>query len=233
MLDRRPLVVAHRGASSTAIDNSLEAFAQAIEDGADMIEFDVRITGDQHLVAFHDAAVAGRRLDTLRHVELEQLAGHRPPLLQEVLELAAGRIALDVELKEESTVERVIDAVRRRYGSDEVVVTSFLPSAVRRARTAWPEVMVGLTLDDSEASDLRDAVAQAHACGATAVSVAYPIVQRDDLACATEVGLPVFVWTVDDLATLRMLLADAQLTGVITNVPAQAVAIRAQQQAST
>src|SRR3982751_167704 len=84
------LIVAHRGASAIAPENSLEAFEAAIAVGADMVEFDVRSTADGVLVVVHDP------LPLVRYADLDPM----PPRLEEVVATCAGRIALDVELKE-------------------------------------------------------------------------------------------------------------------------------------
>ena len=131
------LVVAHRGASAGAVDNSLDAFEQAIALGADMIEFDVRRTRDDQLIAFHDAAVGGRAVEALTRTEIGEATGHLPPLLDEVLALTRGRIGLDVELKEDGYVARVLAALD---GIEDVVVTSFLDDVVAEAKRRAPEV---------------------------------------------------------------------------------------------
>jgi glycerophosphoryl diester phosphodiesterase len=63
--DPTTLVVAHRGASAEAAENSLEAFEKAIQVGSDLIEFDVLRTRDDQLIAFHDAAVGGHLVGQL------------------------------------------------------------------------------------------------------------------------------------------------------------------------
>lgn len=103
----KPLVIAHRGAWGKTGQNTLAAFEAAIDLGADVIEFDVRRTRDGRLVVHHDARAAGVATSRLDYEELSaRVGGSRPPLLEEVLELAQGRIAVDVELKEAGYVSR-------------------------------------------------------------------------------------------------------------------------------
>ena len=92
------MVAAHRGVAAGAAQNTIAAFTNAIEVGADMIEFDVRRTRDGELIAFHDAVAGGVPVSGLTRDEIEAAAGVRPPLLAEVLRVCAGRIRLDVEL---------------------------------------------------------------------------------------------------------------------------------------
>ena len=106
------MVAAHRGVAAGAAENTIAAFTNAIDVGADMIEFDVRRTRDGELIAFHDAVVGGVPVSGLTRDEIEAVAGVRPPLLAEVLRVCAGRIRLDVELKEDGYVRDVMAVLR-------------------------------------------------------------------------------------------------------------------------
>ena len=191
------LIAAHRGASSIAPENTLEAFEAAIAVGADMVEFDVRSTADGVLVAFHDP------LPPLSYEELRP----RPPRLEEVVEVCAGRIALDVELKEAGAERKVLEIVNPA----SFVVTSFLPDAVAEVKRLRPDVRVGLLLD-------RNARAW-DAASADFLAPHYTLLDRelpDDLV----------VWTVNDDADLRRCLDDPRVAVVITDDPERAVALK-------
>jgi glycerophosphoryl diester phosphodiesterase len=71
----RPLVAAHRGVATGATENTIAAFAGAIEVGADMVEFDVRRTRDGELIAFHDAEVRGVPVGGLTRDDIAAAAG--------------------------------------------------------------------------------------------------------------------------------------------------------------
>lgn len=222
----RPAIIAHRGASAFATDNTLEAFELAVEQDADMIEFDVRVTADGALVAFHDRAVGGRAVASLTHPDVAAAAGYAVPTLDEVLALARGRIGLDVELKELAATEAAIAAVRRQFTADEVVVTSFLDEAVATVRSIWPDVPAGLLLHEDGVSSAAGALGRATACGASAVALEEALAARVGTAWARAAGLDVFVWTVNQPAALRRLLADPAVAGVITDVPGLACEAR-------
>jgi len=190
------LVAAHRGASAIAPENTLEAFEKAIEIGADMVEFDVRATGDGRLVVCHDA------------VDVD-----RPgvPRLAEVVEVCAGRISLDVELKQAGLEAETLRAVS---GAD-FVVTSFLPEVVAETKRLRPDVRTGLLL-----------AADAELPAEPAVDFLAPhvtLLDRDLVA-----GDGFVVWTVNDEERLRRYLADARVAAVITDDPALALRIRAE-----
>jgi glycerophosphoryl diester phosphodiesterase len=195
------LVVAHRGASLLAPENSLEAYEKAIEVGADMIEFDVRRTVDGVLVAVHDP------LPPVRYDELQP----RPPRLEEVVALCAGRIALDVELKEHGYEAESL----RIVAPAEHVVTSFLPEVVAAAKRIRPDVRVGLLL----AADAEvPAVVDADFLAPNVALLDRGLVDGHD-------GL--VVWTVNDEARLARYLADPRVAAVIMDDPVLALAVRA------
>jgi glycerophosphoryl diester phosphodiesterase len=224
------LVVAHRGASAGAIDNSLDAFARAIDLGADMVELDVRRTADDQLIAFHNASVRGRRVGVLTRAEIGAAKGHLPVLLDEVLDLARGRIGLDIELKEDGYVARVLAAVD---GVPDVVITSFLDAVVAEVKATAPDVRAGLLVGvgrtkqvvKTRLSELSP-VPRARACGADLVAMHQALASLGALRRTAEAGFPVFVWTVNDETLLRRFLADPRVEAIITDVPARALSLR-------
>lgn len=219
-------MIAHRGASADAVDNSIEAFAKAIDAGADMIEFDVRRTADGSLVAFHDPAVGRVPVSRLTRFELARRVGYLPPLVDEVLELTAGRIGLDVELKEDGYVDRVVDAILRTHDPEAVLVTSFSDDVVRQVAARRAGLRTGLLLGRNHVAAMFP-VTRARRCHADLVGLHHRLARRGLLARAFEAGYRSLVWTVNDAPSIRALLADRRVLGVITDVPAKAVELRA------
>ena len=162
----RPLVVAHRGSSSLAPENTLASFRQAIEDGADAVELDVRLTRDGHVVVIHDRELRRTtgnrgRVDshTLKEIRAlsagtwfhRRFAAERIPTLDEVFELAAGKCGVDVEVKVdkgdpggEEAVDRCCRIIRAHRARDWTLVTSFSRRAVRKAGSILPGIATGL-----------------------------------------------------------------------------------------
>jgi glycerophosphoryl diester phosphodiesterase len=214
------LVVAHRGASAGAVDNSLDAFERAIQLGADLLEFDVRRTADDQLIAFHDATVDGRAVGTLTRAEIGDAKGHVPVLLDDVVDLARGRIGLDVELKEDDYVARVLAALD---GVPDVVITSFLDDVVAEVKRLDPARRAGLLIGARRTTQI---VRRAQACGADLVAMHHALATLGALRRVAEAGFPVFVWTVNDEPQLRRFLADPRVEAVITDDPAKAINLR-------
>jgi glycerophosphoryl diester phosphodiesterase len=220
----RPSVIAHRGVhSGAASENTMEAFELARAAGADMIELDVRRSGDGQLAILHDHAHAGVALDRCSLDEFEARTGFRPPLLEEVLAWASGRIALDVELKEDGYAEQVAPMLEAFAASGgDLLITSFLDPLLARLAQLAPELRLGLLL---EFTAMR-ATDRARAAGAGAVLPAMKLVDERLIAELTDAGFELIVW--DFMAADHAaLLADARLAGVITDDVPGALAARA------
>jgi glycerophosphoryl diester phosphodiesterase len=200
-----------------------------------MIEFDVRRTKDDALVAFHDATVRRRPVATLTRAEIGEATGRLPPLLEEVVAVTRGRVGLDVELKEAGYTERVL-ALVTDPGIDGagLSVTSFLDEVVEAVKDARPDVRAGLLVgtDRPGPNPLRtrlseiSPVARARRCGADAVGMHFLIASLGALERTTAAGLGAFVWTVNRDDALRRFLADTRLEAVITARPGRALALR-------
>jgi glycerophosphoryl diester phosphodiesterase len=193
-------IVAHRGASREAPENTLAAFAKAIEIGADMIEFDLRRAPDGRLVISHDP-VRGAGLDL--------------PTFEDTLRLTRGRIKLDVELKELGCERDAVDLMLRYFPLTDFCVTSFLTPAIREIRSIHPGIRTGLIFamwgDGVVTSDADILVAH------------YRLAKK-----AEEIGKPLFVWTVDNPVLTRRLLKRPLVEAIVTNDPRKALKLRAE-----
>jgi glycerophosphoryl diester phosphodiesterase len=221
---RETFVVAHRGAWGELPENSLGAFERAVEIGADMVELDVRRTAGRELIAYHDADVDGVPVARLRRDELTVKGGSaRPPLLEEVLRALAGRIALDLELKERGCAAEVV-ALVARLGAERCLLSSFLDDAVRTAKQLAPELPTALLVASGSA---RDAFDRARRCGADHLALALELADRGTLAAAAAAALPCVVWTVNEEAELDRCLRDRAVVGVVSDRPGLALERRA------
>ncbi|WP_315910933.1 glycerophosphodiester phosphodiesterase [Xylanibacillus composti] len=241
------VVVAHRGASGLAPENTIAAFDLALELRADYLELDVQMSRDGHLVVIHDPSVNrttnGRGLvrDKLLH-ELQQLdaggrfskeyTGERIPLLEEVLERYWGRIGLLIELKEPSLypgmVEKTLDMVGRLERSDEsaksdemyaeqVIIQSFDRDAIRSIREQMPD-MATAVLIRSERKRMLAEDWEALAAYADYVNPHQSLVTARFVENAHAYNLKVIPWTVRKPSEARRLI-HAGVDGLITDYP--------------
>jgi glycerophosphoryl diester phosphodiesterase len=160
----QPLVIAHRGSSAYAPENTLAAFKLAVEQEADAIELDVDLTRDGHVVVVHDATidrttdgrgrVADLTLEEIRRVDAgawkdAAFKGERVPLLKEVLEAVGKQLLINVELKGMALrgtglEEKVAALIEQHDLIDRVILSSFNPFALRRAKQIDPRLACGL-----------------------------------------------------------------------------------------
>jgi glycerophosphoryl diester phosphodiesterase len=224
---RRVWNVAHRGASADRPENTLPAFELAIEQRADVLECDVRMSADGVLLILHDATVdrttsGSGELRALTAAEARSLDagdGERIPELAEVLALAAGRVRVNVDIKEADVVDLAVDAVRAAGAEGQATYISFLPEAWQRLDELAPESPV-IHLVDSAAGlaslALGDRGSQGVAMG---VGVPFDIVNEGMVDRMHRHGYGVFAWTVDDEDEMRRLIA-CDVNGIVTNRPA-------------
>lgn len=226
----RPLVIAHRGASADAVENTLAAFRLAREQGADGVELDVMRCGSGEVVVFHDddlvrlgkqpGLVRATSFDRLRAIDLG--GGEKIPLLDEVLE-ELGPLLVNVELKSQSRARddglaAAVAAILRRHATGaRALVSSFDPLLLARFRLRARDVMTGLLFAHDQALPLRDAWA-APVLRPAALHPEAALVDARAVRGWHARGYAVNVWTVDDAAELR-LLAALGVDGVITNRP--------------
>lgn len=218
-----PLIVAHRGAWEDAPQNSLHAVRHAAALGCDGIEIDVRRTTDGQLVVIHDGRVRWRAVRRLEHREVQaRVAPGQAPLLSDVLDEAAGRLLVDVELKEDGYVEEAMALVTQRLAPERYVITSFAPQVLAQVRALAPEARTGLLVGPRSARQAGRRLREAQA-GFLAPHVT--LVRAGMLTWAQERGLASWVWTVNDPQTLRALAADRRVAALITDTPTQALSL--------
>lgn len=161
-----PKLVGHRGACEVTPENTMASFQRAYQDGADIVEMDVRLTADGHVVVIHDEAVdrttdgtgfvSKMTLNALKKLDAgawfaELFVGERIPSLDEVLDWGNGKIGLMIELKYDpfgsfspELVPAVAGLIKNRDIADQVVFISYQAEALQQAKRLIPDVQVGL-----------------------------------------------------------------------------------------
>ena len=248
--DAFPLVVAHRGSSSSHPENTLEAFAAAVEAGAQAVETDVRLSADGVPVVFHDAEVS-RTTDGVGYVHeltlaelraLDASGGRGPqtqiPTLREVLDLLSGRAGIDLEIKNipgepayDTPVESIVEATVRELEdaafTGGVLISSFNLASIERTRELAPEVPTGVLSLSAvpPMAVLEYATDHGHAWILPSVDALAPI--ADELiATAHTLGVYVGTWTVDDPTQAEHLFRTG-LDALASNNPTIALQARA------
>jgi glycerophosphoryl diester phosphodiesterase len=233
----RPLNIAHRGASQVAPENTLAALRAAREMGADGVELDVSLSADGEVVVIHDDTV-DRTTDgqgLVRHLWLDSLksldagswfgprfAGERIPTLREVLEWAQDGTLLNIELKgisprPDGLEHKVIRLAREHRLQGRVMLSSFNPFALRRAKTFDPDIETGLLYSPDLPLFLRRAWLRPF-CRPDALHAHHTLVSEAYMGWARERGYRVNVWTVDDAQDMAGLVSQG-VDMIITNRP--------------
>lgn len=242
----RPLIFAHRGASAYAPENTLAAFNLALEQGADGIELDAKLTADGEVVVIHDPSVDrttdghGRvsemTLAQLRHLDAgvkkgAAFKGCRIPTLVEVFEALGNRLMINVELTnygspEDGLPEKAARLVQTCHLEEAVLFSSFLPSNLTSIRKMMPQVPLAILARPGPAGRRHRS---AHSRN-IAQEFLHPhfldttqrLIDREHSA-----GRQITVWTVNFPFLMRKLI-QAGVDGLITDNPRLGLIIRGQ-----
>ena len=230
-INRAVKITGHRGSKVRAPENTLSALRQAITEGADYAEIDVQTTADGVVVLLHDAdlmrvASIERRLRDINFDELSgidvgswfapEFSSERVPTLQEAIDLARGRIKLNIELKftwpDPTLTEKVGSIIVRNGFVSECVVSSLNFEALTAIKRAFPELKAGFIV--------LQAVGNLSRMGADFLSIsaarATPRLVRD----VHGRGEAVHVWTVNDLNNALSMI-EMGVDNIITDEPAE------------
>jgi glycerophosphoryl diester phosphodiesterase len=225
------MVIAHRGASSYAPENTLAAFDLAIEMGVSDLELDIHAASDGHLVVIHDDSVdrttngsppvTSHTLAALAALDAgswfhPKFAGERIPTLAGVLERYKGRAHIHTELKGRSAdlSRRTVDLIRRLGMVKQVTITSFQKARLEETRAFAPELPTGWLV--AEASDER--IAEARTLGLTQLCPRADTVTREVVHRLHAEGFVVRAWGVATEALMQQVVR-AGADGMTVNFP--------------
>ena len=231
----RALVWAHRGASGYAPENTLAAFQEAIDMGADGIELDVQLTKDGQIVVIHDETVLDASYQNLMQggevVKLakrfEEYESAQIPTMEEVFELIKPtKLWINIELKTgivfyPKLEERIVEMTKKYGMEDRVIYSSFNHYSVEKIREIDPTAQTGLLYADGTI----DMPSYGKKYGVKALHPALYNLQFPGFVeeCMKE-GLELNVWTVNEPQYVEMCKA-AHVHAVITNYPDMAMEI--------
>jgi glycerophosphoryl diester phosphodiesterase len=231
----RTKIIAHRGASRLAPENTLASVQLAWRLGADAVEVDVHLTQDGRIVAIHDpttdrtagthlevAAVHSshlRCLDVGRHKHPE-FTGERIPFLEEVLDTLVPGRHLFTEIKcGPEILPRLEEVITQSGKRAQIVLISFDLATMRAAKRRMPDVPAYWLRDKCFwTPHSLSLVKKAQVCGIDGLNVHWSGVTRRFAAAVRNAGLKLYIWTVDHPAHARRLRA-LGVDGITTNRP--------------
>jgi glycerophosphoryl diester phosphodiesterase len=222
-------IIAHRGASGAAPENTLASIQRAIEDGADWIEIDVQESADGQVIVVHDSdfmKLAGVNLKvwdgTLAEIrELDvgssfaaEFVGEQVPTLAQVLEVVKGKSGLIVELKyyghDQALEQRVVDLIEAANMRDQTMIMSLEYAGIKKIRELRPDWIIGL-LSAQAIGDLTRV-------DADFLAVSTRLANSSFIRSAQAAGKQVYVWTVNDALAMSHMMS-LGIDGVITDEP--------------
>jgi len=229
-------IIAHRGASGYAPENTIAAFKKAIEMKADGIELDVHLTKDGRLAVVHDEKLGrtsnGKGLimdytfEELRMLDFgswysPEYENERIPALEEVMELTEGwHGILNIEIKavprlfKNGIEDNVISIIKNYNRESNVIVSSFNHDILARIKNKAPEIKVGILYSHVLASPWKYAVD----IGAYAIHPEFKTVTAETVACCHKYNIAVNCWTVNNPDDIK-LMASMNVDNIITNYP--------------
>ena len=223
-------VMAHRGASTETPENTMAAFQKAIDDMADYIELDVQLTSDGEVIVMHDSNAyrttgVDENIVNMTYKEVRRLdagswysdeyKGEKVPGLREVLELAQGKIKLNIELKpadnSEELARKTVALIEKYNMENDCVITSFSSSALSAAKSCDENIRVGYILSAAygEYYDMKNI---------DFFSVNAAFLSKRTIDAIHNSGKQVYAWTVNNKDSIKN-LTNKGVDGVITDNP--------------
>lgn len=248
-MNRTPRMIAHRGASSDAPENTLAAFRLAVESGADGVEFDVRLSKDGVPVVIHDAdlirtAGINKPVAEMTAAELGRVdngswfggefAGERIPTLAETLDAISdldGPIYIELKCGRDEVDPLALSVCNIAAASKvfrNVIVKGFNPAVVPVVKTIAPNILAYCLFDIGAADIFRQTTfipKLAYELGADGISLHSGLADADLIAEARRIGLRTAAWTIDDESGFTA-AANAGIEDIITNEPAKLLAFQ-------
>ncbi len=221
------LKIGHRGAGKEAPENTLESFGEAIKEGANAIELDIRATKDKKLVVFHDeklgrltgepGVVADYTLSQLLNFDILGSKEHVPTLAEalDFIDSKVSRILL--EIKEPGTEAEVIKEIRKRKLEDRCIIISFHEEAISNAKKLEPSIETGLIYASYKGA-YKNPIEAALALKARYVLPLYHFTHTKNIEDAHKNGLKVIVWTINDKDEARE-FAEKGADGIASDYP--------------
>jgi glycerophosphoryl diester phosphodiesterase len=225
----KTLVIAHRGYSAAAPENTLSALKAAIEAGADSCEMDFHLTKDGEIVAIHDSTldrttngkgdVSDFTLEEIRRLDAgswfsPRYTGERIPTLEEVLATAKGRITMTLEIKTKERYRlpvRLVNLLSQYNMIDRVLVTSFYETPIKAIKFLNPDIPTATLV-----FPWQGALKKALDWGVSTTQPDKGNVTLKEVEAIHQKGLQIHVWTVDQ-ASEWLKLNSWGVDGILTN----------------
>lgn len=216
------IIIAHRGASAHAPENTLLSYERAWNFGADMFELDVHQSADGQLVCIHDSTIdrttnGTGEISSMTYREIQKFdagMGQKVPLLEDALKFARGRIQVNIELKTAGVEEDIVNIVSDLGMTNDIMVSSFLHLILSEVKDLDERIRIAILVQN----EIDNLAKYAHEIGVYSINPAKELVSPMLTTNAHKLGIKVFPWTVNVEGTMRQLL-ELGVDGLITDHP--------------
>lgn len=230
MKSTKPLIIAHRGFTKQAPENSMKAFEEAYQIGADGIELDIHLTQDGHLVVTHDENVkkyTGENID-VRQVSLAKVKslnlkdGEKIPTLNEVLDTFAKRFSvINIEVKlptpfTNGVEKKLVELLKQLNLNENIYISSFNIFCLLRIKKQAPHLKTGYLIgEDNWFIQWNPCI---RLCQVHSINVQNKWCRQERLKKYQQLNKEMWVWTVNDPQEMQLWI-DRGVNAIITDEP--------------
>ena len=223
--NNRIIKIGHRGAAGHSPENTLASFQKALDLKVDMIEFDLHLCKSGELVVMHDEElnrttngqgyISQKTLPELKSLKIDKY--HSLPTAEEVLDLINHRVKVNLELKGARTAEPSSELVKKYlsqgWQADDFLVSSFNHDELRQFKSLMPEIKIGALIKNRNIN-----YGEFDDYPLYSVNINFKQVNQEFVNQAHQLGLKVFVYTVDDRQDI-LIMQDLGVDGIFSNYP--------------
>jgi len=217
------LIIAHRGSTTSAVENTIKSFQDAVRKGAEMIELDVRRTKDGVLIVHHDRSILSKHIEMTNWEEIERINQRRHfavPKLQEVLKIAKGKTRLDIEIKESGHETEIMEMVLQYFDYKDFVITSFDDFSIKKVKEGYPKASTGLLLGLRKSKRKISDLLFSQKCSSNHADFFLPdsfLARLGFLGRVKKYNKRSIVWGVNSRRVMKKMLEDDRVEGIITD----------------
>lgn len=220
-ISSRILLIAHRGASKIAPENTLKAFQKAIDLRADYVEFDVHQSMDGELIIIHDPNTfrstghrgSIKKMSLSEIKELDAGEGEQIPTLEELIKLAKGKIGLQLEIKASGLAQKIVDILQNADLIESTIISSFIHKELSEVQKIEPNAKLApLLLGIRKNKTLQKATDNKFGY----IHPQFKLINKSFIDAAHEKDIKVNAWTIDTRDDMEKLIKIG-IDGIITN----------------
>ena len=220
-------IIGHRGASGLFPENTLEAFQKAIDLGCNGFELDVQMSIDNQLIVIHDETVNRTTngiefVNQLTLLELKSLLisdKYQIPTLEEVFEIITTDIFVNIEIKNNLAVEKVIILIEkfiaeRSFKYSNFIISSFDWKCLEKVRLLNRNILIGVLTDNN----IEGAISFAKIINAKSINPYFRLLNKENVAKIQNESIEIHAWTVNEIADIE-LMKSLNIDVIITDFP--------------